>query len=254
MSLDWIGDATTTRGVTERRFDLQRADRTIPGLLWEPEAQTPNTPLVMLGHGGSGHKRQEYILAVARRLARQGMAAVAIDGPVHGDRRTNGPSDGTAEMVEFSRLWRDDPAMTDAMVADWRATLDAIQSPAVLGAGLVGWWGLSMGTILGLPVVAAEPRISVAVLGLMGLTGPTKDRLRADAEALTCPLLFLVQWDDELFARERAVDLFTAFATTDKRLHANPGTHVQVPPAEFAASVEFLAQHLIADAEQPPPR
>ena len=254
MSLDWIGDATTTRGVTERRFDLQRADRTIPGVFWEPEAQTPNTPLVMLGHGGSGHKRQEYILAVARRLARQGMAAVAIDGPVHGDRRTNGPSDGAAEMVEFSRLWRDDPAMTDAMVADWRATLDAIQSPAVLGAGLVGWWGLSMGTILGLPVVATEPRISVAVLGLMGLTGPTKDRLRADAEAVTCPLLFLVQWDDELFARERAVDLFTAFATTDKRLHANPGTHVQVPPAEFAASVEFLAQHLIADAERPPPR
>ena len=88
----------------------------------------------------------------------------------------------------------------------------------------------------------------------MGLTGPTKDRLRADAEAVTCPLLFLVQWDDELFARGRAVDLFTAFATTDKRLHANPGTHVQVPPAEFAASVEFLAQHLIADAERPPAR
>ncbi len=254
MSLDWIGAATTARGVTERRFDLQRADRTIPGVLWEPEDRKPETPLVLLGHGGSGHKRQDYILAVARRLARRGMAAVAIDGPVHGDRRRNGSSDGTAEMVEFSRMWRDDPAMTDAMVADWRATLDALQSPAVLGAGPVGWWGLSMGTILGLPVVAAEPRISVAVLGLMGLTGPTKDRLRADAAAVTCPLLFLVQWDDELFARERAVELFTEFATADKRMHANPGTHVQVPPDEFDVSVEFLARHLTAAAERPPPR
>ena len=119
MSLEWIGDSQTARGVTERRFDLERAGRTIPGVLWEPEDRTPETPLVLLGHGGSGHKRQEYVLAVARRFARRGMAAVAIDGPVHGDRRAGGAADGTAEMVEFSRLWRDDPAMTDAMVADW---------------------------------------------------------------------------------------------------------------------------------------
>ena len=78
----------------------------------------------------------------------------------------------------------------------------------------------------------------------MGLTGPSKDRLRADAAAVRCPLLFLVQWDDELFARDRAFDLFTEFGTTDKRLHANPGSHVQVPAEEFRASVAFLAKHL----------
>lgn len=245
MNLEWIDDPETARGVTERRFDIGRADRTIPGVLWEPEDRMPETPLVLLGHGGSGHKRQEYLLAVARQLVRHhGCAAAAIDGPVHGDRRADGPGDGTAEMVEFSRMWRDAPTMTDDMVADWRATLEALQSPTVLGAGPVGWWGLSMGTILGLPVVAAEPRISVAVLGLMGLTGPTKERLRADAAAVTCPLLFLVQWDDELFARERAFDLFGACSSVDKRLHANPGSHVQVPAEEFRASVAFLAKHL----------
>jgi pimeloyl-ACP methyl ester carboxylesterase len=242
VSLDWVGDAVAAKGVAEHRFDVTRATRTIPGLLWTPEAQ-PAKALVLLGHGGSGHKRQGYILALARRLVRhQGFAAVAIDGPVHGDRRD---ADGTAVAPdEFFPMWRDDPTMTDEMVADWRAVLDALQEPAVLGTTPVGWWGISMGTILGLPVVAAEPRISVAVLGLMGIVGPTKQRLANDAQSVRCPVLFLVQWDDELFPRDRAFELFGAIASSDKRLHAHPGLHQEVPAEAFGASERFLARTL----------
>ena len=241
MSFDWAGDGTTAKGVTERRFDVERSARRIPGLLWTPEA-TPASALVLLGHGGASHKRQGYVVALARRLVRHhGFAAAAIDGPVHGERRADPES---AIGTEFWDLWRNDPTMTDEMVADWRATLDALQEPAVLGNTPVGWWGISMGTILGLPVVAAEPRISVAVLGLMGIVGPTKERLARDAAAAQCPVLFLVQWDDELFARVHAFELFGALASSDKRLHANPGLHQDVPAEEFDASEEFLARTL----------
>jgi dienelactone hydrolase len=246
VSFDWVDHGVTARGVSERRFDARRAGRVIPGVLWMPEdppAAPP--PLVLMGHGGSAHKRQDYIVGLGRRLVRHhGLAAVAIDGPVHGDRRADAGADIEAVNKDFWRTWRDDPAMTDEMVADWRAVLDALQEPGRLGAGPVGWWGLSMGTILGLPVVAAEARVSVAVLGLMGLTGPTRDRLRDDAAAVRCPVLFLVQWDDELFERQRAFDLFSALGTDDKRLHANPGGHVQVPFDEFRATEEFLVSHL----------
>lgn len=101
-----------------------------------------------------------------------------------------------------------------------------------------------MGTILGLPVVAAEPRISVAVLGLMGIVGPTKQRLANDAQSVRCPVLFLVQWDDELFPRDRAFELFGAIASSDKRLHAHPGLHQEVPAEAFGASEQFLARTL----------
>jgi len=101
-----------------------------------------------------------------------------------------------------------------------------------------------MGTILGLPTVAAEPRISVAVLGLMGLTGPTKTRIATDAALVSCPVLFLMQWHDELFPRQVAEALFEALGSTDKRLHAHPGKHGDVPPEEFEASERFLALHL----------
>jgi dienelactone hydrolase len=247
MSFDWIGDGSTAHGVTERRFDVVRSVRTIPGLLWTPEGKRDVPALVLLGHGGNGHKRQGYILAMARRLVRHhGFAAAAIDGPVHGERRDDGGNDPVALGADFTRSWREDPTVTDEMVADWRAVLDALQSPAVLGATPVAWWGLSMGTIFGLPVVAAEPRISVAVLGLMGLTGPTKERLARDAASLNCPVLFLLQWDDELFVRDRGFELFSALGTRDKRLHANPGGHVAVPVEEFRASEQFLARRLVA--------
>jgi dienelactone hydrolase len=245
VSFDWVGDASTARGVSERRFDVVRTNRRIPGVVWTPDGTDRPPALVLLGHGGQAHKRQGYIVALARRLVRHhGFAAAAIDGPVHGERRHDVGTDGKTVEAEFARLWRDDPSMTDEMVADWRAVLDALQSPPVLGPAPTGWWGLSMGTILGLPVVAAEPRISVAVLGLMGIVGPTKARLAHDAALLQCPVLFLVQWDDELFARDRAFALFDAIATPNIRLHANPGRHADVPAEEFRASEQFLARAL----------
>lgn len=245
MSFDWVGEGTTARGVRERRFDVYRGSRFVPGVLWTPEDADGTPPLVLLGHGASGHKREEYILGLARRLVRrQGFAVAAIDGPVQGDRRADGGVDRTENFTNLTNIWRDDPTVTDEMVADWRSTLDALQDPAVLGPGPVGYWGLSMGTIFGLPFVAAEPRISAAVLGLMGLTGPSEERIRSDAAAITCPVLFLVQWNDELFDRALAFDLFDALATTDKRLHANPGSHVQVPVDEFLATATFLDRRL----------
>jgi dienelactone hydrolase len=182
---------------------------------------------------------------MARRLVRHsGLAAAAIDGPVHGDRSHEGGSDTRAIFLRFAQAWSSDDTMTDEMVADYVATLDALQSFDEIGPGPAGWWGLSMGTILGLPFVAAEPRITVAVLGCMGLTGPTRERIAADAPLVGCPVLFLAQWDDELFARDTAFALFDALGSKDKRLHASPGTHGAVPDEEFLASEQFLAKRL----------
>jgi pimeloyl-ACP methyl ester carboxylesterase len=244
MSITWIGEGAAAKGVIERRFDIERGARTIPGLLWAPDDR-PASALVLLGHGGGGDKRQGYILSMARRLVRHhGFAAVAIDGPTHGDRRDAEKTSELDVSAAFWNVWRDDPTMTDEMVADWRTVLDAVEAPDVLGTTPVGWWGISMGTIIGLPVVAAEPRISVAVLGLAGVVGPTKQRLMQDAARVQCPVLFLAQWDDEIFRRDRVFELFGAIASTDKRLHVSPGLHQDVPAEEFRASEQFLARTL----------
>ena len=139
------------------------------------------------------------------------------------------------------------------MTADWHAALDAIVPEA--DAGAVGYWGLSMGTVYGLPLASGEPRIEAAVLGLMGIdglvgfTGPPALRARiTDAVGrITCPVFFIQQLDDELVPRDSALALFDALASTDKRLHANAGKHVEVPVEEIDAGLEFLACYLDGD-------
>ncbi len=103
-----------------------------------------------------------------------------------------------------------------------------------------------MGTIYGAPTVAAEPRIKAAVLGLMGISGPSHYRplVEAAAKSIQCPVLFIMQLEDELFTRAEQLALFDALGNEDKRLHANPGLHPDVPPEELRHSREFLMTHL----------
>lgn len=232
--------------VRHRGFRISGASGEIPGALWTPPdaAVGDDLPLVLIGHGASGHKYQDYVRRLGRRLAGEhAMAAAAIDGPVHGSRRRDGGGDGRRAFLDFAALWSSSPSLTDAMVDDWQRTLRALSSLEETG-GPVGYWGVSMGTILGLPFVAAEAKVEAAVFGLMGMTGPTRERIAEDAPKVRCPVLFLVQWSDELFSRESAFHLFEALGSSDKSLHANPGPHGAVPRREYAATIDFLVAHL----------
>jgi dienelactone hydrolase len=238
------GEDVASRGVRQRRFDVECDGRPVPGHLWTPDGAEGPRPLVLIGHGAGTSKDEPYIVSLGRRFVRHhGYAAAAIDGPVSGDRRSDGGGFDIS-FAEFAQAWANDPEMIDETIADWTTTLDALQALPDVGVGPVGYWGLSMGTILGLPLVAAEPRIEAAVLGLMGLTGPTKERHGRDAAKVSVPVLFLVQWDDELFKREKAFELFGALASEDKRLHAGPGKHSEVSRASYDDTERFLAEHL----------
>ena len=239
--MEWIGDPIVERGVREQRFDVQSQGRRVPGLLWTAE-EGPGGPLVLLGHGGSLHKRADYILSTARRLVRHHkISALAIDGPDHGDRRPDGGVDPETVRRDFEKSWQR-PETSDEVVADWKAALDSVQYE--IGDGPVGYFGLSMGTMMGLPLIAAEPRVRAAVLGLMGVWGPNASRLREDAGKLHCPLRFLVQWDDEIVPRDTALELFDRIGSSDKSLRAHPGVHVAVPADEMRGVAAFLARHL----------
>jgi len=85
--LSWTEDAVGIGKVCERGFAVERAGNMIPGVVWHPAASSGPRPLVLMGHGGSGHKRNERMVMLGRLFAGDyGWYAAAIDGPVHGGR------------------------------------------------------------------------------------------------------------------------------------------------------------------------
>jgi dienelactone hydrolase len=236
---------TSFEGVVEELFTLGE----VPGVLWTPEDALGTRPLILMGHGGGQHKKAPGILARARRfVAEGGFAVAAIDVANHGE-RPKGEEFGRIAAENRARVaaGEDTAALIDALhgllagqtVAEWRAVLTAVQQLDHVGAGPVGYWGMSMGCGLGVPFVAAEPRVRAAVLGLFGWPA-----LAETAARVTVPVQFLVQWDDERMPRARSLALFDALASAEKTLHANPGRHGDLPAFETDSSLQFFARHL----------
>ena len=175
---------------------------------------------------------------MARVLNEKGIATVVIDAPGHGERLDSSITPGPDA---FEKMWHGGGGQ-EAALSDWRMTLDFIE--AEYGPRATGWWGLSMGTMIGLPVCATDQRIQVAQLGLMGTWGPNGESLRELAPQMTCPIRFLVQWDDEIVPRDACLELFGLIGSRRKTLHANPGLHSQVPMFEMRESAAYLDKRL----------
>ena len=257
------------RGVIERRVDLKvDGGEIVPGIVWLPEAATGPRPTVILGHGGVVHKRAPEVLGLARRLVRhQGYAAVALDAPEHGERISDkeaararrrsvqaridqGPGAGLPVVTQANQPFGF-PDRMSAHVGELRALVDDLVSTGFIDDRL-GYWGMSMGTGIGLRFVASEPRIKAAVLGLAGLGfGMGGADFEAAARSLQVPILFLLQWDDELINRDSGLALFDAISSPDKSLHINPGGHVQVPVFENDSAESFFVRHLGSGASPP---
>jgi len=232
----WLDDA-----VLEREFTLGE----IPGVLWTPRSGP--APLILIGHNGGLHKRLPRLVARARHYAAEyGFAVVAVDAPGHGDRpRSASDEQHRADLRRAMEAGEPIDAIVDAMIVplvdgvvpEWRTTLDALLSLPGIG-GPVGYEGM---TAVGIRLAVVEPRISAAVLFGQGLVPAT---LREEARQVAVPLQFLLQWDDEGMERQPILDLFDAFGTREKTLHANLGGHAGTPWFEVDDAARFFTRHL----------
>ncbi|MGW0210464.1 alpha/beta hydrolase [Streptomyces sp. NPDC003233] len=234
-------------GVLEREFTFGE----IPGILWTPEAASTSAPvpLILLGHPTLGlRKMYPRLVARARHSAAEGFATATIELPGSGD-RPSWPALDQARADLRRAMQAGEPVsdgivdalilpLVDKAVPEWQAALDVFLSLPKI-AGPVGYSG---GVIsIGIRLAVVEPRIVAAGL----FAGSLVPRVMfEEARQVTIPLHVLLQWDDEGNDRQASLDLFDAFSSKEKSLHANMGGHTGVPQFAGEAAAQFFTRHL----------
>ena len=231
-------------GVLEREFTLGE----IPGILWTPGSASAPAPLILLGHPGGLHQMYPRLVARARHCAAEGFAAATIELPGSGDRpRSAAAEEARADLrrvLEAGQPVDDEIVdrlilpLVEQAVPEWRTALDGLLALPEIG-GPVGYSG---GVIsIGVRLAVVEPRIAAAGL----FAGSFVPRIiLEEARQVTVPLHVLLQWDDEGNDRQAALDLFDAFGSKEKTLHANMGGHTGVPQFAGEDAARFFARHL----------
>ncbi|MFF0596142.1 alpha/beta hydrolase [Streptomyces antibioticus] len=233
--------------VLERKFTLCE----IPGILWTPASASADAPvpLILLGHPPLGlHRMYPRLVARARHAAADGFAAATIELPGSGD-RPHWPAAEQARADMRRAVEAGDPVsdeiidalvlpLVEKAVPEWQAALDALLELPEIG-GPVGYSG---GVIsIGVRLARVDPRIVAAGL-FAGSFVPRA--MYGEALHVTIPLHVLLQWDDEGNDRQAALNLFDAFGSKEKSLHANMGGHAGVPQYAADSAAQFFTRHL----------
>jgi pimeloyl-ACP methyl ester carboxylesterase len=222
-----------------QHLELTVAGQVVEGALWLPDELPSPLRLVVFGHGLGHDCRSALHAKVATALADEfGIAGLALDAPGHGSRRPHATATDEESWHAYRAQWRLDAGA--GIAAEITEGVRHVERIVGMPVGSIGYWGLSLGTQYGLAFLARAPRTRAAVLGLFG-AGSIVSRY---AERIECPVLFMLQEDDEVHPRSSVAELFRQLSSESKQLISSPGAHTAVPGSVIRRGIEFLARSL----------
>jgi len=230
------------------RLSFRKPDgQSFSGLLMRPQA-TGMYPCVLLLHALSSDK-DAMIRLFGRPLAERGLASLALDAHLHGERR----SAASAQLgpMEYLKLARES-------IVEYRQALDYLKNHPDVDSARVGLLGYSLGAMMGSILAGVDERVQACVfmvggdmvhvyrphvpVFLRGLLEPVSPA-NFVARISPRPVFFINGTRDATVPREAATHLHEAAGEPKRILWADAG-HI-LPPEVAAEGVDWLREQLI---------
>ncbi|MBD0776778.1 acetylxylan esterase [Maribacter sp. ANRC-HE7] len=138
-------------------------DQRVSGLLSIPKNIAKPIPTIILMHGLGDHKAVDYVAYGNESFLKNGYAVLRIDISGHGERKK--------EFYDFdltgpNKYWTRN--IVSQTVFDLRRAIDLIETKSELDPDRIGYYGISLGGIIGSIFCGVDHRVKVPVLALAG--------------------------------------------------------------------------------------
>ncbi|MGI8508480.1 MAG: alpha/beta hydrolase [Gemmatimonadaceae bacterium] len=159
-----IDDERAVRGGRRISLHFTASGDRIPAILLQPLEPRP-APAALLLHGYSSDK-ERISDSAGKALLGLGVATLAIDLPLHGERvRAGGaaglPAEESRNPIRLAQRWR-------AALKECRTALDCLASLPEVDGSRIALIGYSMGAYLGVMLASDEPLVHALVLAAGG--------------------------------------------------------------------------------------
>jgi uncharacterized protein len=147
------------RGGTRMTLELPLVGQMVPAILLLP-ADVARPPAALLLHG-YGSRKEQMADAVGRALLEHGIASLAIDLPLHGERERTVEIDAVRNPLVLVSQWR-------IALAECGAALEWMAEEETLDGNRLALAGYSMGSFIGVMVAASSDHVKALVLAAGG--------------------------------------------------------------------------------------
>jgi cephalosporin-C deacetylase-like acetyl esterase len=237
-------------------------DEKVTALLTLPKKGKWPIPCIILMHGLGDRKTVDYIETGNQYLLDAGYAVLRLDISNHGDRLKY---DYDFDLTDGYRYWTRD--LITQTVFDLRRAVDFIQTREELDHQRIGYFGISLGGIIGTIFCSVEERIEVPVIVLAGgnlnlmfgkkaLSGDTKDYLSIIdpinyvAKISPRPLLMINADNDDVVPPITSKLLFNA-AKKPKEIIWHPSKHHDLPiDKAYPEGIQWFDRYLSMASEE----
>jgi len=234
------------------RYDVDLIDgaERVPGVLLLPRART-KVPAVLLLHG-FGSRKERMADSIGDALIHRGVAALAVDLPLHGARASDSPADlRSVNPLKLVGSWK-------SAIRESRLALDYLAAHDAIDAERLGIVGYSLGSFLANIVAADHAEVQAVVLAASGdlpeglpfesVLRSVIDPLRAVRRLAGRPLLMINGRFDRTVRPSQAERLFAA-AHEPKTMRWYGSGHWP-PKDEIERAAEWMSEQLSSQRRQ----